>query len=154
MHIAVKTKDLNINSHSIAGVINRDRIFTIPGVIVITIGVFLTAIHGSIPILRTGWIFWSLILFSISGIAFAVKVVPLQRRIHEIVNNGKVLKQSNGDQFTKTYIAWEIWGLIALITPIAALIMMVLEIPGCNSSNCNRFRRALGLGWLALKISL
>ena len=89
MRIAIKTRDLKIISHSVSGVIKSDRLFTIPGVIVITIGGFLAAIDGGIPILRTGWIFWSLVLFTISGLAFALKVVPLQARIRRITQNHK-----------------------------------------------------------------
>jgi uncharacterized membrane protein len=66
MHIAIKTKDLKIIAHTMKGVIKSDRLFTIPGVIFITAGGFMTAIFGHIPILHTGWILWSLILFSIS----------------------------------------------------------------------------------------
>jgi hypothetical protein len=31
--------------------------------------------------------------------------------------------------FQKKYIEWEVWGLIALITPLAAFVMMTLKIP-------------------------
>src|SRR5215213_1194183 len=73
MRHAVKTKDLKIISHSIKGVIKSDRLFTIPGVIFIVTGGILSATYGHFPILKTGWIFYSLILFSISGIAFGWK---------------------------------------------------------------------------------
>jgi hypothetical protein len=39
------------------GIISSDKLFTIPGVVVITIGGFSAAIYGGIPILKTGWIF-------------------------------------------------------------------------------------------------
>ena len=38
MRIAVKTKDLRIIHHTMNGIIMADRYFTIPGVIVITVG--------------------------------------------------------------------------------------------------------------------
>src|SRR6187200_2585568 len=81
MHIAVKTKDLKIIAFAMKGIIKADRYFTVPGVVVITAGGFLAAIHGHFPILRTGWIFWSIIMFSISGLAFIFKVAPLQNKI-------------------------------------------------------------------------
>src|SRR6188768_3959519 len=70
MHFAVKTKDLKIIHHTMKVIIVADRYFTIPGVIIITAGGLLAAIYGNYPILRTGWIFWSIVLFSISGIIF------------------------------------------------------------------------------------
>ena len=80
MHIAVKTNDLRIISHTMKGIIKADRYFTIPGVIVITGGGLMSAIYGHFPILRTGWILWSIIMFSISGLVFAFKVAPLQKK--------------------------------------------------------------------------
>src|SRR4030095_14039718 len=73
MHMAVNTKDLKIISHTMKGIIKADRYFTIPGVIIITAGGFMAAIYGHFPILQTGWIFWSIVLFTISGLAFAFK---------------------------------------------------------------------------------
>jgi len=129
MHIAIKTKDIKIISHSIKGVIRSDRLFTIPGVILITAGGLMTAIYGHIPIIHTGWIFWSLILFSISGVAFAWKVAPLQKKIYQLTLNQESPDNFNWTIFKKIYVAWEIWGLIALLTPVTALVMMTLKFP-------------------------
>src|SRR4030095_2234742 len=101
----------------------------IPGVILITGGGLLTAIYGHIPIIHTGWIFWSLILFSISGVAFAWKVAPLQKRIYQMTSNQGSSDKFNWIIFKKMYLAWEIWGLIALLTPVTALVMMTLKFP-------------------------
>jgi uncharacterized membrane protein len=129
MRIAVKTKDLKIISHSINGVIKSDRIFTVPGVLLIIAGGFLGAIYAGYPIIRTGWIFYSLILFSISGISFGIKVAPLQKTIYKMTVNQENNAGYNWDLFNKKFKEWEAWGLIALITPFIALVMMVLKIP-------------------------
>jgi uncharacterized membrane protein len=129
MHIAVKTKDLKIISHTMKGIIKADRYFTIPGVIIITAGGFMAAIYGHFPILRTGWIFWSIILFSISGLAFAFKVAPLQKRIYHLTLNQETSTDFDWVNFHKIYLAWDIWGFIALVTPLAAFVMMTLKIP-------------------------
>ena len=129
MRIAVKTKDLKIISHSMKGVIKSDRLFTIPGVIIITIGGFMTAISGDLPILSTGWIFWSLVLFSVSGIAFVWKVAPLQTRIYKLTVNEQNSSGFDWNMLHKKYLEWETWGLIALLTPFAAMVMMTLKLP-------------------------
>jgi uncharacterized membrane protein len=129
MHIAVKTKDLKIISFVMNGIIKADRYFTIPGVVIITAGGFLTAIYGHFPILRTGWIFWSIIMFSISGLAFAFKVAPLQKKIYNLILNKDPSTDFNWENFKKVYFEWDIWGLIALLTPLAAFVMMTLKIP-------------------------
>jgi hypothetical protein len=79
--------------------------------------------------LRTGWILWSIILFSISGIAFGFKVAPLQRKIYKLTLGVENSADFDWMNFRKIYFAWDIWGLIALLTPLAAFVMMTLKIP-------------------------
>jgi len=101
MHIAVKTKDLKIISHTIKGIIKADRLFTIPGVIVITVCGLLAAIYANYPILGSGWIFWSIIMFSISGIIFSYKVAPLQKKIYSLTMNKENDSGFDWTQFNK-----------------------------------------------------
>jgi len=129
MRFAVKTKDLVIVRHTIIAIMKLDRYITVPGVIIITVGGFLSAIYGHFPILRTGWIFWSIIMFSISGLVFAIKVVPLQKKMHRISLDREGSENFDWKNFNKIYLAWDIWGLIALITPLLAFVMMILKIP-------------------------
>ncbi|MGZ8556789.1 MAG: DUF2269 family protein [Chitinophagaceae bacterium] len=128
MKKADKTNNLSIISFTIKGIIISDKLFTIPGVIIITVGGLSTAIYGGIPLLKTGWIFWSLVLFSLSGLIFYWKLAPLQNKIYQLVKN------ADADNFKKllynSYLKqWERWGLFALLTPLCALVMMVLKIP-------------------------
>jgi len=128
MRIAVKTRDLKIVHFTMKGIIAADRYFTIPGVVFIVAGGILAAILGHHPLLHTGWILWSIIMISISGLAFGFKVAPLQKKIYHLTLN----KEASGfdwKNFDKVYLAWDIWGLIATLTPLAALGMMTLKIP-------------------------
>ncbi len=129
MRFAVKTKDLRIINFTITGIITADRYFTIPGVIIITTFGILAAVYGHFPLLRTGWILWSIILFSISGLAFGFKVAPLQKIILNLTLNNENTSDFDWHYFQKKYIEWEVWGFIALITPLAAFVMMILKIP-------------------------
>ena len=127
MRYAVKTGDVKIINHTIRAVIRSDKLFTIPGVILITVFGFSAAIVGSVPLLRTGWILWSIILFTISGVAFSWKVAPLQSKLLRLTS--QLSADFDWPKFNKQFHAWESWGLIALITPFLAFIMMVLKIP-------------------------
>lgn len=129
MSIAVKTKQVKIISHSIKGIIKSDAYFTLPGIILITLGGFMTAIYGHYPILHTAWILWSIILFSISGITFSIKVSPLQKKINKFLLNKESLNDIEWADFRKLYMEWDIWGLIALVTPLGAFVMMTLKVP-------------------------
>lgn len=121
---ADKSRNVRIIAHTMAGIIRSDRWFTIPGVIVITAAGFAGAIQGGLPLLRTGWILWSLVAFTLSGIAFAWKVAPLQREL--------VTMASNETSFDWTLyrarsLQWELWGAFATITPMIAVVLMVLK---------------------------
>lgn len=128
MKQADKTKDPAIISFTMKSIITSDKWFTIPGVIIITIGGFGAAIQGGIPLLRTGWIFWPIVLFSLSGLAFMWKVAPLQRIIYQLTDKLRP-EEFNQAKYHSYLKQWETWGLVALLTPLVALVMMVLKIP-------------------------
>lgn len=129
MRIAVKTRELQIISHTMKGIIKADRYFTIPGVVIITAFGIMAAISAHFPIIGTGWIFWSIILFTISGITFSIKVAPLQKKIYTLTSNKSDSTEFDWKNFDKIYLQWDVWGIFALITPLIAFIMMLLKIP-------------------------
>ena len=121
---AEKTKDPDKIAFAFKGIIKADRYFTVPGVIGITLFGIAGAMHAGIPILGTGWIFWSIILFSISGVAFMVKLVPLQKKLAALASDKE---KFNWENYHKLAKQWDIWGYIALITPWLAVILMVIK---------------------------
>jgi len=123
---AEKTKDQKEIAFTFRGIIDADRRFTMPGVIGILIGGVGAALHGGYPLLRTGWILWSIILFIISGIAFMAKLVPLQKKIYALASDPI---KFNWDEYHSLARQWELWGAVALVTPFIAVILMVLKIP-------------------------
>lgn len=129
MRNSVKTRDLKIIFFTINGIIKGDKYFTIPGVLVITVGGVLAATFGHFSTLHTGWIFWSIILFIISGLAYTIKVAPLQKKIHRLTLNKEALNDYEWANLNKLYKAWNFWGLVALITPLIAFVMMTLKVP-------------------------
>jgi uncharacterized membrane protein len=126
MKFARKTHEIKIIHHTAAGIIASDRLFTIPGVIIITAGGFASAIYGGIPLLRTGWIFWPIVLFSLSGLFFAFKVVPLQVQMRKYLETNDGFSWKEFDALLKQ---WEFWGFMAVITPIISFFMMILKWP-------------------------
>lgn len=116
------TRNPIIVAHTIRGLIRADRWFTVPGVVVITVAGILAAIQAGLPLLRTGWILWSIVAFSLSGVAFAWKVAPLQRQLLLLSDNSADLDWS---AYRSKSLQWELWGLFATLTPAAAVILMV-----------------------------
>ena len=131
---AARTRDPRLLAFTMDGIIRSDRIFTIPGVVVIlTAGIF-AAIHGNLPILHTGWIFWTIVLFSISGLAFMSRVAPLQRKLHAIAAAGAEAAGGSGSGAAFDYAAyhavarqWEAWGAVALFAPLLGMALMILK---------------------------
>ena len=128
---AHKTRDFSLIASTFDGIIRSDRWFTIPGVIGILISGIAAAIDGNLPILHTGWILWPIILFSISGIVFGIRVVPLQRKVVNLAHTANSSEEA-WEAYGKIYKRWELWGLVALITPTVAVVIMVLKpsLPG------------------------
>jgi uncharacterized membrane protein len=131
---ADRTRDPRLIAHALHGIIRSDRLFTVPGVLLIVAAGIAAAIVGELPILGTGWILWSIVLFSIAGIAFGARVAPLQRRMLSVANEGAGQEGRPMDWATYDRLSrdWAVWGALALLTPFAAIVLMVLKpvLPG------------------------
>jgi uncharacterized membrane protein len=122
MH-ADQTKDRSIIAHALRGLIRADRWFTVPGVVVITAAGIFAALQAGLPLIRTGWILWSIILFSLSGIAFAWKVGPLQKQMLRMAESGEM----DWKVYRAKSLEWDLWGLFATVTPGAAVVLMTMK---------------------------
>jgi uncharacterized membrane protein len=127
IHLAMKSRDFNIVKHTIAGVMRSDRIFTIPAVTVIVVAGVLAAFYGNIPVLRTGWILWSIALFSCSGVIFSTRLSVVLRKMLDLTSHHNREQEWNSMEYL--YKQWKMWALVAIVLPFAALVMMVLKIP-------------------------
>ena len=74
---------------------------------------FSAAIQGGLPLLRTGWIFWSIVLFTLSGVIFALKLVPLQRKILQITEN-KPAEKFNDEIYQPSFAAMGSLGVVGI----------------------------------------
>ena len=117
------TQDRAIIASMLRGLIRADRWFTVPGVLVITAAGIAAAIYIGLPLIRTGWILWSIVLFSLSGVAFAWKVGPLQKQLLAIVESPDV----DWTLYRAKSLEWELWGLFATITPAGAVALMTIK---------------------------
>lgn len=123
---ADRTGDLRARAQALDGIIQSDRLFTVPGVILIIItGVWL-ALTLHLPILGTKWILWALILFGISGVAFSAFVGPLQKKLLANARAG-LAGTWNETEYHALSKTWVLWGTVATVAPLAALFLMVLK---------------------------
>ena len=120
------------------GIIASDRIFTIPGIIVLLVGGLGAAFVGGIPILSTGWLLWGLIALILSGVAFG----PLSRAQRKMSRAAHAGNRQEYEDFSKS---WNFWGTLALLFPVIAFVLMILKPPlpalphsmTLNVSQCN-----------------
>ena len=126
---AARTRDPKLLAFTMDGIIRSDRIFTLPGVLAIIASGVAAAIHAGLPLLRTPWIFETLILFAISGLAFGFQVAPLQRQLRALAEAGAAGGAFEYSRYQALAVRWEIWGALALLTPLAGMVLMVLK-PG------------------------
>lgn len=129
MKWAYKANNQGYLQHTVKGIIAADKIFTLPGVLVIVAGGILAALKGGYPMLATGWIFWSIILFTVSGIIFMTKVGPLQTKMKNYLDQSIANNTYDKAQFTKYMKEWEWWGALSLLTPLLAFLLMILKWP-------------------------
>lgn len=115
-----RTGNLAIMAHTIDAIIRADRIFTIPGLVILILAGFATAGVGHISILSTGWVLWSLLALILSGVAFS----PLSRVQHQLSAAAHAGKAQEYEQLSKR---WDLWGAIALVMPFIAFAFMILK---------------------------
>lgn len=123
---AHRSRDFRLIASTFEGIIRSDRVFTVPGVIVIIVSGVVAAIAGGLPILGTGWILWGIVLFTVSGLVFGRVVAPLQRDIVGIAAGG-VSEEQNWRAYEDLYARWARWGLVAVLAPAAAVLIMVVK---------------------------
>lgn len=124
---ADRTRSPAVIANALDGVIRSDRWFTLPGVVVILVtGVWLAILAG-FPILGTGWILWSLVLFGVSGALFMFFLAPDQRRMHALAVQGAASGTLDRDAYGRLSRRWEIVGVFATGAPLGALALMVIK---------------------------
>ena len=122
-----RSGDARIMAHTLDGIIRSDRLFTIPGVLAITAAGIAAVLEGDLPILGTGWIWQSIVLFSLSGVAFVWRIAPLQVRLRALAREGVERGGLDEAQYRRVSRVWELWGLVGVLAPVGALALMVLK---------------------------
>jgi uncharacterized membrane protein len=117
---ADRTGNAIVMATTVDGIIAADRVFTIPGILILLIGGFGAAGVGHIPILSTGWLLWGLVAFILSGAAFG----PLSRTQRQL---SRAAHGGNFDEYDRLSKNWNLWGSIALAFPVIAFVLMILK---------------------------
>lgn len=121
---AERSQDRPIIAHTYH-VLNRfDSLITPAAVVTIAVTGVLLAKLASLPMLRTGWIFWSLVAWGASGALFATALFPLQRRLEHEANSDAMRAKSK-----KTYMRMsKRWARLTHLTLVGILISFSLMV--------------------------
>jgi uncharacterized membrane protein len=123
---ADRMTDLRARAQALDGIIASDRLFTLPGVMLIIVTGVWAALLAHIPLLRTAWVAWSLGLFGLSGVVFSMRIGPLQKKLLANVRAGidGNWDQAGYDRFSRS---WMLWGLVATGAPLIVVFLMVFK---------------------------
>ena len=122
---ADRLDDARARWQALDGIIGSDRLFTTPNVFLIIITGVLAALTAKLSILGTPWILWSIVLFGISGGAFAF-VAPLQKKLRAVAEAG-INGRFDAQEYRRLSGKWTFWGAIATLAPVGAVILMVAK---------------------------
>ena len=101
--------------------------FTVPGVILILLnGSAMVAARygGPTAFTTTAWIAAGLVLLTLTGLVWALRLVPTQLAMYRLTNAAGPL---NAAAFRSRLITWSKWGVIATALPVLAVVVMTTK---------------------------
>jgi len=122
---ARRSGEPRVLAHTFTSLIAADVWLTTPAVLVLTVTGVVAAVRMGFPILGTGWILWSIVALSLSGVIFAARVMPLQKRIARSFD--EAVRQGAGDSPGPLTERWSRWAHLSLLLAVVALVLMVAK---------------------------
>jgi uncharacterized membrane protein len=123
--LADRTGIAAIMEYTVGGIILADRLITIPSIVVLVAAGVALAMAAGIPVLGTGWVLWAILLLVLSGLAF-VPVTRAQIGLREAAATGLSTAEEK-NLYERLSRQWNLWGSIALVAPLIALVLMVTK---------------------------
>jgi uncharacterized membrane protein len=115
-------------AHAQRMVTGTDWAFTGGGILLIIGGGYGMAALAGLDLLRVRWLFWGQVLFLLSGGLWLFMLVPLQIRQAQQArrfDDGTIIP----DTYWRLARRWLLWGVIATVPLVVALLLMVAK-PG------------------------
>ena len=118
--LAERTRNYEVIAFSNRLVLITDALFTLTGaVMVVVTGSMMAHRYGGAT--SQGWIAWSYALFAISGLIWAVLLVPIQLRQRHLLQRYRAVTS----EYLRLSRIWQISGAIATVVPMPILYLMV-----------------------------
>ena len=125
MVMAHRTKDAALVAHTAGVVVVADYLFTASAVVIQPItGAALAHLTGQ-PLL-SGWIFWSLALYGVTG-AFWLPVVWMQSRMRDLARAAAAAGEPLPPAYHRLYRWWFAFGFPAFAAVLGIVVLMVTK---------------------------
>ena len=122
-----RSKNVAVIAHTFRLVNFGDRWLTPFSIVAMLGGGMAASVQAGIPVVGTGWIFWSLVAFGISGLVFTFRVLPLQIRIARIAEEGVSSNAIDWEHYRRILHGWKRAAHLATLAAIVAVVIMVFK---------------------------
>src|SRR5262245_9473005 len=124
---AAHTRDPKYIAYTLEAIARSDQFFTKPGAILLLLSGFGLAGVGHFPVLGTGWILWTLVLFVGAGGIYGALAGPLRRQLLELAQQGAASGTFSFEAYASLSRRFHQRVAVALLLPLAGLALMVFK---------------------------
>jgi len=125
--LAERTRNYEVIAFSNRLVLVTDLLFTLTGALLVVItGSVMAHRYGGAS--SQGWIAWSYALFTISGLIWALVLVPIQLRQRTLLKRDRAITT----EYLRLSRVWQVSGAIATVVPLPILYLMITKVIECR----------------------
>ena len=122
--LAERTRNFEAISFSNRLVLITDVLFTLTGaLLVVYTGSLMSHRYADAPAASQEWITWSYMLFGLSGLIWALILVPIQLRQRLLLKRFQAITP----EYLKLSRIWQISGAVATIVPLPIVYLMIVK---------------------------
>ena len=122
--LAERTRNFEVISFSNRLVLITDVMFTLTGaLLVVYTGSLMADRYAGAPAASQAWITWSYMLFGLSGLIWALVLVPIQLRQRVLLKRFQAITP----EYLKLSRIWQISGAIATVVPLPIVYLMIVK---------------------------
>jgi uncharacterized membrane protein len=124
--MADRTRDPKVIANAQQAVTWSDWFFTVGGIVLLMVGGYGGAGVGHLKLFGEPWLIWGQGLLVLSGAIWAVVLVPAQIRQ---ARDARAFADGSAipDAYWRDARRWLVWGIIATIPLVAAIVVMVVK---------------------------
>ena len=121
--LAERTRNYEVIAFSNRLVLVTDLLFTLTGALLVVVtGSVMAHRYGGAS--SQGWIAWSYALFTISGLIWALVLVPIQLRQRTLLRRDRAITA----EYLRLSRVWQVSGAIATVVPLPILYLMINKV--------------------------